>query len=388
MNFITPGIRTIPGLVLITSILVACGGGQQKAEGQKTAGWEVSIRGKVGFPQGGEIRLTEIRQDQQKPVEDTIKLKSNYTFDKKVKLKEAGFYRINFYNKQFVNVILDKSNIEVNVDGNDSGGFFEVKGSPDIDLINQVQKMMQDAQSSDEIRAIESEYQVASSKNDEKKLKELQEKYMAVLDVANDKVASLIEKQPPSLGVINMLQNGNTVDRDRHFAVYESTAAKLQKAWPDNSYAKTFIAYVVSLKKTAIGQPAPEISLPNPEGKVVTLSSFKGKYVLVDFWAKWCGPCRAENPNVVKAYNEFKGKGFDILGVSLDRTKEDWVRAIKEDGLAWTHVSDLKYFDSKAARDYNISGIPFSILVDPKGIIVAKNLRGSALQKKLAEVLK
>jgi peroxiredoxin len=380
-------VRTLSIFGVMLSALLSCGGAQNKAEGQKE-GWEVSIHGKVGFPQSGEIRLTEMRQDQQAPVEDTIKLKSNYTFEKKIRIKEPGFYRINFYNKQFVNVILDKSNIEVNVDGNDSGGFFEVKGSPDIDLINQVQKILQDAQSTPEIKTIETDFQTAIARNDERKAKELQEKYMSFIDQANATVAALLEKQPPSLGVINMLQNGNTVDRDKYFSVYESTASKLKKAWPDNYYAKAFIAYVDNLKKTAIGQPAPEISLPDPDGKIITLSSFKGKFVLVDFWAKWCGPCRQENPNVVKAYNEFKGKGFDILGVSLDRTKEDWVQAIKQDGLAWKHVSDLKYFQSQAAQDYNISGIPFSILVDPKGIIVAKNLRGSALQKKLAEVLK
>jgi thiol-disulfide isomerase/thioredoxin len=118
----------------------------------------------------------------------------------------------------------------------------------------------------------------------------------------------------------------------------------------------------------------------------VKLSSLQGKYVLVDFWAKWCGPCRQENPNVVRLYNRYKDKGFTVYGVSLDRNKTDWLKAIEEDKLTWTHVSDLKYWQSDAAKLYNITAIPFSLLLDPDGKIIAKNLRGPSLEKKLEEI--
>ena len=136
-----------------------------------------------------------------------------------------------------------------------------------------------------------------------------------------------------------------------------------------------------------IGMPAPDFTQNDVNGAPVKLSSFKGKYVLVDFWASWCGPCRQENPNVVRAYNKYKTKNFTILGVSLDKNKADWQNAIKNDGLAWTQVSDLQYWNNAVAAQYQITSIPQNFLIDPQGKVVAKNLRGEELEATLAELL-
>ncbi|MBT1701639.1 TlpA family protein disulfide reductase [Fulvivirgaceae bacterium PWU20] len=285
-----------------------------------------------------------------------------------------------------MNIILDRTDIEVVVDGNNPQGFYEVKGSPDLDLIRQVQDMLEKANNSPDIAKLNEEFTVAAQKQDQATMGQLQEKYQQLIKKEHDKVAQLLEQKAPSLAVINLLQN-NTLDKDKYYQTYINVADKLRKAWPNYTQSKNFIAFVDKMKATAIGQPAPEIALPNPEGQIVKLSSMKGKYVLVDFWAKWCGPCRQENPNVVRVYNKYKDKGFTVFGVSLDRKKEDWVQAIQQDGLTWTHVSDLKFWQSEAAKTYNISAIPFSLLVDPDGIIIDKNLRGAALEKRLAEVL-
>ena len=165
--------------------------------------------------------------------------------------------------------------------------------------------------------------------------------------------------------------------------VYETLDEPVKKSF----FGKKIGTLVQAADATAVGATAPGFTQPDVNGKPVSLSSFRGKYVLIDFWASWCGPCRQENPNVVKVYNEFKQKGFDVLGVSLDRSKADWLEAIAKDKLTWTHVSDLKFWESAVAAQYGVRSIPMNFLLDKDGKIIAKNLRGDELEKKLAEVL-
>lgn len=171
--------------------------------------------------------------------------------------------------------------------------------------------------------------------------------------------------------------------------VLENRFKQLDAAIKKSAYGKKLELLIAEKKVGAVGTLALDFTQEDTTGHPVSLSSFRGKYVLVDFWASWCGPCRNENPNVVENYNKFSKKNFTVLGVSLDRPgqKEKWVNAIKEDNLTWTHVSDLQFWNNSAAKLYHINSIPTNLLIDPNGKIVARNLRGPALQDKLCELL-
>jgi peroxiredoxin len=226
---------------------------------------------------------------------------------------------------------------------------------------------------------------VATEKKDNKKIAQIEQEYQTAEQEVVDKVKAMLPAMGTSLASLFAL---NFINIDTDFAVYDDMAQRFEKENPNSPHAKSLIGRVARIKGVSVGAAAPEIALSDTTGTPVPLSSLRGKYVLVDFWASWCGPCRAENPNVVRMYNKFKDKGFAIYSVSLDKAKDSWTKAIRNDNLAWTHVSDLKFWQSAAAQQYGVQAIPATFLLDRNGKIIAKNLRGDALEQKLEEVLK
>jgi peroxiredoxin len=198
------------------------------------------------------------------------------------------------------------------------------------------------------------------------------------------KIDSLFKTNPASSVVAYLLYREFATDMSG--SEIEAHLALFDPSLNDLSYIKELKAAAIVKKNVDVGNPAPDFTGMTPEGKNVKLSDHFGNYLLLDFWASWCGPCRKENPNVLKAYNKYKSQGFSVFGVSLDRNKEAWMNALAKDSLTWVNVSDLKFWDSAPAKLYNISKIPSNVLIDPSGKIAARNLRGEDLVKKLVEI--
>jgi peroxiredoxin len=360
--------------MLASVAFIACSPAQDKAAG------EMTLSGKIQNVEGNAmVTVEEISQNQANPV-DTLELKEDGSFSTNLKVDEPSMYRINIQNRQFVPLILAGGDVNVVVDASGAEKP-QVEGSEETDKLYSFSDLMNERQA--RVQEIDTEFRRAANEKDEVKMNELREEYMAYEQQFVEKLKKKIREMGVSVASFYAM---TTLDWDQEFVFADSVTQEFKKKMPESEYTKALSERIEGMRATAIGSVAPEIALPNPDGEVVKLSSLRGNYVLLDFWAAWCGPCRRENPNVVRLYNKYNNKGFEVYGVSLDKTKEKWVQAIKDDNLSWTHVSDLKYFNSEAAQTYQVEAIPHTLLLDKEGRIIAKNLRGEALEAKLEEI--
>ncbi len=346
----------------------------------KNSDSDVTISGKIENIGVGEVVLEHF-SGKYLDVVDTLTVNEDGSYFSNYRPDEPGYYRLNFYQTQFVNILFTGKPMIVNVDGSNPTAFFEILNSEEMTYLTELNSIMEKFQV--DAQQLNTEFEAASREKDDAKMEELRDKFIVMQAETNKMIKDKIREMGPSLAV---MQAANYLDKDQEFPFIDSIAQIVNREIPDYKIKRDFIEEIDKLRRLAVGSPAPEISLPDPDGNMVKLSSFKGSYVLIDFWASWCGPCRKENPNVVRLYQQYHDQGFEIFGVSLDRKAEDWVKAIKDDGLTWIQVSDLKYFESEAAREYNINAIPATILLDRDGNIVSKNLRGKMLENKLAEL--
>jgi peroxiredoxin len=223
-------------------------------------------------------------------------------------------------------------------------------------------------------------------RNDTAFTAQLNREYRQLLNERSQKQQQFVRDHPDSY--FSVVAISESVSSKFDVDEIEPLFLSINEKYRETYSGKAFAQRIEAAKTIGIGKNAPDFTQNNPDGNPVSLSDFLGKYVLLDFWASWCGPCRQENPHLVKAYAAYKDKGFEILGVSLDNKdgKEAWVNAIEKDGLTWTQVSDLNAWNNAVARFYGVRAIPQSFLIDPQGIIIAQDLRGEALKKKLEEI--
>ena len=334
---------------------------------------------------------------------DSVVIKKNGKFKLAVDIVKPDFYSIGFSKEDYALLVLDSANtseiITFNADGSKIMETYSVSGSKDSEIVKTLVLHLSNHSKwkTEYAKGLKDPKFTPQQKAETKrKLDSLDKNFILKRD-------QFINKNYKSLAVLTAM---GYLNPQTDLALYKKIEEGLAESVPNTSYhiaLETQVKQIETQKEmrkkeaeererleqlSAIGSIAPELNFPNPDGKIITIESLRGNYVLIDFWASWCRPCRAENPNVVKLYNEYKDKGFTVFSVSLDKDKNRWLGAIKQDNLYWpNHVSDLKQWKSEAVKTYGFTGIPFTVLIDQEGQIIAKNLRGAALENKVKELL-
>ncbi len=363
----------------ISVCMVACGSKEDTPE--KLSSGTVTVKGTLQGIDTGTVEIATLASDSVKL--DSVEVKGG-KFTYEIDAKEALPYVVRVSDGMGQPLFFFADPGTVTITGHaDSLQKATVKGGKNQQIFAQLDVEMKKVQEGQQ--ALQQEFMMAQSTGDTAVLKSIEERFVE----GNEKLISfakdLAGKNPvnPVSAFIAVNFMNDPAKMDELKALYE----KFSPAVKGSYYGKQIGEALEAAAKTSVGALAPDFAQPDVEGNSFQLSSLRGKVVLVDFWASWCGPCRIENPNVVAAYNKYKDKGFDILGVSLDQSSDDWKKAIEADKLAWHHVGDMKGWNNDAVQLYGIKAIPASFLLDKEGKIVARDLRGEALDKKLAEIL-
>ncbi|MEP6684148.1 MAG: AhpC/TSA family protein [Parafilimonas sp.] len=349
-----------------------------------------TVNGKIKRSTSDTVYLEELSYNSPDlKVIDSAKISSDGSYSLKGVSPQQNLFVVGFKNNPAIILINDSKNMNIDFD---LGGvsFPDIKGS---DATQELYAFIKSYWGRDSLLSSTYSQLVSLGKEanqDTIVLKNLEKQYTQQLSALGDLISGFINKSKNPAAICFVIDKAKGAIAPEELVSLVDNAAK---RFPNHTGIASFKTALAQKPATSanttyalLNQQAPDLTMAAPDGKNISISSFRGKYVLVDFWASWCNPCRQENPNVVAAYSKFKNKNFAILGVSLDDDKAAWLKAIQDDHLTWAHMSDLQS-PSAAATTYQFDGIPFNVLIDPSGKIIASGLRGEDLEQKLAEVL-
>ena len=309
---------------------------------------------------------------------DSTQLSEDGKFKFKHSAPDAGLYKLRIGGSIFDLIAKNGDDITFSTDINDTTKAYTVTGSQESEKIKEFNKI--NNVFTNKTNQLYNEYQAkaqAAGSETPLLINEYRPKFLELAKEQSDATLKFVEDNKNSLAGFYA---ATSLDPDMYEQQLIAYADAIKDEFKDNSGVQQFERQMAAAKPVSIGQPAPDFTVIGIDDKPIKLSDYKGKYVMLDFWASWCMPCRQENPNVVKQYAAYHAKGLNILGISLDVDKDKWQQAITADNLSWAHASDLKNFDGLTERLYHIQAIPSNFIIDPKGIIIAKNVRGADLE--------